>query len=257
MTRKFKALGLALIAVFAMSAVAASGAQAENIQHTFLSDSTTQNGSGQTTTNLTGFRDEGSEHIFTIDEGSVSTVCSEIVFEGPEVGSELDEVTVTPAYDSCTTSLGAANVTENHCAYVFDSDTTTHETPSGLKEDAPVDIECSGGSVLEIEVPSVGVKVSVGPQTGLHGVSYKEDEDPETEKDAVTVEATVEGIAWTCTPAFLCGLGGIPSSGTDGTYEGDTIVTGFEDDGEAQVETAKTTPNLTHGDPVNISLSTP
>jgi hypothetical protein len=95
-------------------------------------------------------------------------------------------------------------------------------------------------------------------QTGnenLHGVRYKNiKEDVETENgtvhkevEAITVEATVRGISWTCSPAFICGLGGIPSSGTDGTYDGNTVVTGYEDEGQPQEGTAKTTPSLTHG----------
>jgi hypothetical protein len=242
MTRKFKALGLALVAVFAMSAIAAASAQA--VDHTFKS--------GTSPTNFTGVAE--SEHVFTIDGGSVSTVCETILFEGTEVGAERDTITVSPTYDDCESApFGEAKVTENHCAYEFDSDTTKH---GGEVEHAPVKIECQN-SKIEIEVPSVGITVSVGAQENLHGVRYDNIVDPSTEKEAVTVDATVEGIAWTCAPAFLCGLGGVPSSGTDGTYDGEAIVTGFVDNGEPQEGTDKTTPELNHGAAVDVTMLTP
>jgi hypothetical protein len=246
MTRRFKALGLALLAVFAMSAVAAVGAQAENIEHTFNSEANP--------TNFTGTA-EG-DHVFTIGSGesTLSTECETIHFDGTETGTESDSVTIVPTYDKCTTSFGAAEVIENHCAYVFDSDTTTHGEPA--EEHAPVNIECASGNKFEIKVPSFGITVTVGPQEGLHGVHYTNVEDPETGKEAITVAATVKGIAWTC-DGFLCDLAA-GTSGADGTYTGDTIVTGFEDKGPAaENETAATTPELNHGAPVNISMSTP
>jgi hypothetical protein len=248
MTRKFKALSLALIAVFAMSALGAAAAQAENVTHTFKSDS--PNGK----TDLTGFQ-EG-KHVFTINgtsEEPVSTECASAKFEGTEVGEELDKLTVVPTYDECETSLGAAEVIENHCAYEFGSDTTTHTNPAGVH--AAVKVECVPNNTIEINVPGVGVTVKVGEQEDLHGVRYVNKEENEVE--TVTVEATVRNIAWTCSPAFICGLGGIPSSGTDGTYDGNTEVTGYRDDGGELGETAKTTPTLSHSLQVPITVTTP
>jgi hypothetical protein len=235
----------AILAATALSAVAASGAQAENVNHNFVSASPAER------TTLTGVAEN--QHVITIKGGSLSTSCESTAFDGTVIGGEVDELTLVPTYDDCQTSLGAAEWIENHCAYVFDTDTTTH----GADEvHAPMDIECASENTMEIKVPSVGITMTIGPQNDLHGVRFDNVEDPETGKDAITLDTTVSGIAWTCAPAFLCGLGGIGTSGTDGTYDGSVIITGFEDDGEDPGETGRTTPNLVHGDPVDVFMTT-
>jgi uncharacterized protein (DUF58 family) len=81
MNRKFKALGLALAAVFAMSAVAASAASAaefhSNKKHTILH-------AGQTTT-----------HTFTVGSGFGSITCTTAEFNGTAVNETEPTQTVT------------------------------------------------------------------------------------------------------------------------------------------------------------------
>jgi hypothetical protein len=125
MTR-FKTLGLALVAVFAMSAIVASAASAQKI--TTL---------GQSNVTLTG---TGGEQIFTT--GLAEVKCTGVTANVTGVSNEQGEITTAPSYTGCTLTEGGitrnAQVDMNGCAYVFTSTGTV------------VHIECSGSNVIKV-----------------------------------------------------------------------------------------------------------
>ena len=113
MIRNLKALGLALLAVFAMSAVAASGAMAQE-QTTIESD-------GSFT--LTGTDHEEVPHGFAFQEGEENEVECHGHYEGEATGggplsSPATSVTVHPTYTNCTfAKTFPATVTTDGCDY--------------------------------------------------------------------------------------------------------------------------------------------
>jgi hypothetical protein len=121
MTRNLKALGLALVAVFAMGAVIASAAQAQ--QGTLTS-------TGPVT--LRGVNEVGQINSLTAFGGEVK--CPNVVYTGHKVTetphkpipSGAKEVTITPHYGLCTGPAGVpATVDMNGCDYDFDLLETT------------------------------------------------------------------------------------------------------------------------------------
>jgi hypothetical protein len=244
MTRKVKALGLALVAVFAMGALVAQGAQA----HEFKAASAPAV--------ITGEFDPGppaSKDVFTIEEGAgLSVSCESGKFEGTQATSPTPSLTITPTYGSTTAPTGcvaagaAATVHTQHCAYVFSG--TTNEAG-----DAAVEVECEGASENEIlvTVPALGVTLHIAAQKPGGGVHYTNVETGGHKE--VTVTATAKEIKTTCT-----GLGCFFVGSTVKTkYEGKETVKGFKDTCSAASGTAKTTPSLAscEGEQTNVEVN--
>lgn len=242
---KFKAFGLALLAIGAMSAIAAQGAMAVT-NHSFESE--------QVVTVLTG--ESTNVHRFVATNRPIR--CNTATFTGTTKEKVADEVTVHPKYSGdCTVEGTGVSVTvdTDGCNYVFDSDTT----PNGEAEDAPVEIECEEGH--EITVTAPGCTIHVPPQK-VHGVSFANEGSGETADLVVT--ATVTGITYTVTELGFCFLLGL-GEGThhDGTYTGTATVKGFEDEGVIADNPGETTSNTTvgteykEGSQIGIKLITP
>ena len=142
MNRKFKALGLVLASVFAMSAVGAPAASAAD----FFSEVTPQTISGSQTTT----------HVFTTNAGTVS--CKKATFSGAATNGISETQTLAPDYSECT-AFGFINVPvhENGCAYVFNANGTT-------------EVECPSGKKIEITAPFC--TTTVGPQHLASGMSF-------------------------------------------------------------------------------------
>lgn len=213
MIRNFKALGLAFVAIFAMSAVAASAASA----HEFHSEGTpTIFSGGQTTTN-----------VFETGNGA-KVECSTATFQGTATGTEVDSVTVTPKYSGCTFLGEAATVTTNDCAYILDSDTNA----SG---DAAVEVECAAGNTIEVNAAGL-CTLKIGAQTVGGGVHYTNENSGSTR--SVVVETTAKEIKYSKTGAFCFLVSG------DGKYTGNVTVSGYVDNGNSGTST---TPNYSLG----------
>jgi hypothetical protein len=156
MTRNLKALGLALLAVFALGAI---GAQAGSA-HEFKSD-------GQRSV-ITG-KNVGA-HTFQIGAAGIVS-CANAKFEGTvDAGAgktEVDEITIKPTYTNCTFGGQVASVFFNDCAYVYDSDTSAD--PEG-GESATVKIECAANHSIEIH--TVNCTITIKEQTVPNGTTY-------------------------------------------------------------------------------------
>lgn len=225
MTRNVKALGLALVAVFAMSAVVAQGAAA--VDHTFTSNAAK--------TFLTATQ-EGN-HV--LKGGELESICKKASFTGEQSGETADKVSVKPSYSECEVpGLGGVTVVNSGCSYEFDSDTTTNPANTTAGESGIVNLKCTAGASITIDGP--GCDIIFGEKHGanvvnqeLHGVKYKDDAE---NANAITVEAHNFGIKYTTTGAF-CFLIGKANGGTysDGTYLGNATVTGFKNAGHTEV----------------------
>ncbi|MEZ5076450.1 MAG: hypothetical protein R2725_03295 [Solirubrobacterales bacterium] len=227
MQGNLRALGLALLAVFALSALAAQGASA----HVFTSDSESER------TVLTGRDEPETNNVLTVAGAEVQ--CENAHFEGTVEGSEANEVTVRPEYTDCLFAGNEAVVHTNDCAEILHSSTAEGH--------ATVDVECAEGDEIEVTVPVLGITITVAEQADLSGVHYT------NVAEGVTVEATLEGIHMVCIGNefwchFIFGSDTTAFAETSGLME----VVGYEDEGN---NGTATTPDYVEGQQVDIAVS--
>jgi hypothetical protein len=205
MSRNIKVLGLALVAMLAMSAVVASAASATAFS--FKAE--------KVPTQLTGKQHNGND-IFTTDAGKVE--CTEATYAGEQKVTPTNEVLVTPTYSGCT-AFGFANtpIDVNGCQYRF----TTVTKESGNFEGS-ADIVCPAGKV--IEVTAFGCTVTIGSQTGLKKVTYTNVGAGTTRE--VTVDVNLTGIVYVEDPGFFNTCANNKVTTSNGTYVGAGLVTG-------------------------------
>jgi hypothetical protein len=233
MTSKIKALGLALLAIGAMSMIAASGAQAASEFHV-------TNWQGNVI--VTGHQ-HATQHNFTLTNSGLKTVCENATVEGtPTVQVNqnnqvtFDEITLTPEYSGCQSQgpFGAeSTVHMNGCKYTVTSNATALT--------AQVDIVgCTANKKIQVTTGE-GCTIDVGEQAGTTGHitgTNIEEEVEGVKTHAVTAHITVETIQYQPTGAF-CILGQTQRS--DGDYTGTEILRAYEHLGEN--ETAQTMNN--------------
>jgi hypothetical protein len=218
MARNLKALGLTLIAVFAFSAMAASSASA-------IDTITGPAGTFPVTaTNLdSGVHTIGSLKI-TGPETSVE--CTITHFQSTaNISSGAGAIAVTPTYKGtkgvtphtthCASSVGTMDVDTNGCTYVLEGNTTnTDGTTQGKMW-----LNCPAGQEITVTLTEIGVTLHIHAQTPTEGgVTYTN-----LAGGKVTVKAQVTGTTYSCTPAFICGLGGIASEGNNADYTGAVV----------------------------------
>jgi hypothetical protein len=216
MTR-FKTLGLALVAVFAMSAVVASAASAN---FTTGTDSTTLTGSGGTQVFETG--------------GGAKVECTSASATITGVGTAQSELTGTPTYSGCTLTEGGitrnAEVDPMGCAYVI---TTTGQ----------IHIECSGSNVITVKAFIAGSFqqcFDVHPQTPTApNVHFTNQLDPATSKWDFTIVSTVTGITYERTS--VCKKEKAQENETNSAHYTGSITVTCEDGAGNPIDCTKTT----------------
>jgi hypothetical protein len=212
MIRNLKALGLALAAVFALSAVSASSAMAVTAPSaSFVA--------AEYPVSYTGTQD-GANHAVTFNGGVGVVTCTSSHFDAiGTFAKSTTYVSLTPTYSGCNTVMGAdkvnpTTVTHNGCIYSY----TVHEEVFGSMGDewkGDLDLECPVGvSGIEIHIWDTEAKHEnkeatkctflVKPQT-IKGVVYRN----ETANGDVTIEGkgmvfTIERTGGT---ADDCGVG--------------------------------------------------
>jgi hypothetical protein len=153
MIRNLKVLGLALVAVFAFSAMAASGASAQLKQGIL----TTENGGAVT---LDGKED--GKNFFkdpTLEEGKNPVECPGSTFVGHRaevtphelILNKATEATITPTFIACHSGAHKATVTMNECDFKFKIGTTTkaeEHSPYALT----ASVVCPKEKFIDIEV---------------------------------------------------------------------------------------------------------
>jgi hypothetical protein len=203
MIRKSKALGLALVAVLAMSAVVASAASASKFE------------SAKYPVNLTG--SQSTTHKFTA--GGTEVTCKSATFKGSASGASETQ-TIHPEYKECTAfGFLGATITTTGCDYKFHAGAETGTN----KHAGTVDVVCEAGKAIKVSASTCALEIK--GQNGLSAVSFL-NETSGANAGKVTVGANVASIAYTTTQdGFLCPLAGTGNF-NNGGYTGDTLVSG-------------------------------
>jgi len=212
MTRNFKALGLALVAVFAMSAMAASGASASS----FTAAEYPVHIQGADTS-------EGSSKFTSIAptitcNTATYTNTDPLTIESPYFEPEASEsLTISPTYENCKSGSREVTVTMNGCDYVF----TTQAEGQALTSD----LVCPAGKTVTIEIYNSGAHIDSNLWCNIHigGQSNLEGLTADTSGNNVRATGAVEKISATVTPgscSFGLHLTINTSLDTDATLEG-------------------------------------
>jgi hypothetical protein len=201
MIRNLKMMGMSLMAILAMSAIAAAGASAQS--QMFHSD-------GSPTTLKS---DALNAQVFSSPAGEVK--CNTVTLdEASFTGETLTTITAQPTYTNCKAFIPgevAASVDFSECDYKFTSDGPTH-------------LECEGGGSVHIRVTAFNLNCfDVEPQE-VSGVTYTNGEK-EGVSD-ITLDANVTGLKYV--EKGVCGSG---ETTENATYTGEVTVTGFNEGG--------------------------
>lgn len=203
MIRKFKALGLVLVAAFALSAVIASAAQATNGTLTTFPTTTVNSSGGQI-----------GEGVFTltdhkIGEGFATIRCKKATLTSTEANKDGDTtLRLHPVYSECPAFGLNSTVNTTGCDYIFHFTTTTGL--GGWHFDTT--IVCNAGSAIKITTATCEVVIESQSLSHTGEVTNSGDGIPETDMDlhfhtdftGLTYKVTKDGI-------------GCPLSGT-GTF---------------------------------------
>ncbi|HEX3359952.1 MAG TPA: hypothetical protein VHS74_03070 [Solirubrobacterales bacterium] len=201
MKRKLKVLGLAAFAVFALSAVIASAAQAATFTTTDGNYPVTLSGNqitGEVTTKTL------TKHEFTVDGGT--TTCTTASFAGTSGGAASSTQRLVPTYSGCKLfGLFNATVNMHKCGYLFHLSSATAAT---------VDINECEGTEIEISSGVTACVVTVPEQAGLGGITLANENSGTTTAIVATIDVT--GITYKENASCPSGT----NPGTNGTYKG-------------------------------------
>jgi hypothetical protein len=133
--RKIKTLGLTLVAILALTAVAASAASA----HEVTAGAYEANVSGeQTNTN-------------TLSNGVREVSCANATLTGALTAAS-PSLTITPVYTNCTGNAGTtATIDMNGCTYIL-----VPTAASGIANNASVTVNCTGTNEINVTIWATG-----------------------------------------------------------------------------------------------------
>lgn len=203
--RNLKVLGLAFVAMFAVSAVTAAVASADD----FTAE--------KYPVTLTG-KNLAANDQFIMTTGTVN--CKTASYTGT-VSAATTRVVVTPSYSNCTAFGFPAIIDVNGCRYEFN-------IGAGTTGDA--DIGCDIGTAITVTAISAGTvkcNVFISGQTLITGTMTYSNTGSGTTREVV-VNASLSGIDYSHvggTGVGACTFG----TGTNGTLNASGIVTGEED----------------------------
>jgi len=218
MTRNLKALGLALLAIFALSAIAASGAQAT--AGVFTWESGTQHLTVEH--DAEGGNPATGSQKFTTFVGQVQ--CQEMSGKVGVSGTESQEMTMqgvsfhNSGSTKCSGPLSSQPTFEmGNCDYKFTAGETVGET--GIETTGMTHIECTSGQIV---INGGGLcTIKVPAQSAMTGHIRYHTISPSL--TYMTIESTI--VKTTYDSEGLCGK---QTGRTDGTYNGNLIVKGFK-----------------------------
>jgi hypothetical protein len=226
MTRNLKVLGLALVAMVAMSAIVAQAAQAK-----FDTFRTYPGGNAFV---KIGVDPTAPKQEITLVPGGFTLTCEAFSTTGATISDKATEVTGEPHYGNCKNSLGGeAELNSDGCHTKLTSETDANEH-------AEVHLICGSEAGATspngpgITLKTAGATITITGGQTLRGVHYSNTTTaPFFEQERhmeITISTTVEKqVHFTCSPAFTCGIAGIPTSGTEGTIKGKKTMSGKED----------------------------
>src|SRR5215203_3750241 len=195
MNRKIKALGLALVASLAMSAMVASAAQAIEFHSTAAH------------TILTG--EQTTSHKFTVGSGFGAITCTTAKFTGTTTATTEASQKITPEYKGCKDSFGRT-------AHVTVSATYTFTPPAVATGEANVHLNGSGTVICDVKVET---------QTNNGIVYHNVASGVETTTNTTNVKTTTSGASLNC--------GVSDGAHTGGSYTGNSVVKGTDTEGKA------------------------
>jgi hypothetical protein len=152
MMRNLKVLGIALVAVFAMSAIAASMASADDLT------------SETSPVTLTGNQIAENNNVLSTTSGTVK--CKVASYTGASITTPTTTVTITPKYTECNVLgfLSHEPIDMNGCDYLL------HLGSGATATTATADVVCPVGKEITATAISVGTlkcTIHIPPQTGL------------------------------------------------------------------------------------------
>ena len=201
MIRNIKALGLALVAVFAMSAVVASGASAGTVE---------VEGGGETS--ISGAQ-EGT-HVFSVEGNKVE--CTTANFEAVgKTNNGATSIVVHPVYTGCSAfGFLEATVTTTGCNY-----TVTSGAVEAGKAAGTIVLGCGGGTIT---IVASTCTATVAGQTINNGLVLENKAGP---PQWVRLTATNSNVKTNKTKdGFLCPFNG--TGEVTATYTGNTSTVG-------------------------------
>ena len=217
MTRNLKALGLALAAVFAMSAVSAAGAQATVAHFT----------GGSEPTYLTAETDPGANphHIFNTEFGEWNCDMFEAEGQAAATGTtatftNIEEWGTTGDTGGPCEAFGLEmELNFNSCHYTFHAGTWNGTDATGTR-----DIQCTNaGDEIEVIVAGGGLcDVTIPPQNGINNITYTNAKTGNFEE--VTIHTTSNNIEYEGHGLFC-----EEEAFSNGEYEGTATIKGYSD----------------------------
>jgi hypothetical protein len=211
MTRKFKLFGVMAVAALALTAVAASVAQAAPEFHVESVPAT-----------ITG--EQTTTQKFETESGVVT--CTGATFHGTSTSLATTTQEIAPTYTGCK-AFGLLNSTvePNGCVYVF------HLTAGGVTPfPATVDVKCPAGAAITVKSSFTNCVITVGEQTGLAGVTFTNN-GSKTTRDLNVVLDITKKITYTQTGSNCGGGEGTFKEGTmtgGATVRADNTSTGLQ-----------------------------
>jgi hypothetical protein len=146
--RKIKTLGLTLVAIFALTAVAASAASAHEVTAGAYEANVSAE---QTNTN-------------TLSNGVREVSCANATLTGALTAAS-PSLTITPVYTNCTGNAGVtATIDMNGCTYIL-----TPTAASGIANNASIKVNCTGTNEINITIWATG-KTHTEPKLCTLGV---------------------------------------------------------------------------------------
>jgi hypothetical protein len=222
MKTRFKTLGIAIVALFAMTGMSAfAGSTASAAEFKCDVEPCT----------ITGEKDL--EHLPHLVIGTGLTIsCEEDVLEGTTATRNFKQLTLKWTWGKCTSSVGSATVKFNHCDLKVTSET--------ISEHGQIHIECAGED--KIEYVSGGCTVKIGPQT-ITGARYTNKESGGKRHITMTWTSPLTYTKSGLTCGFISGAA---------EFTGAYTLKCYRDLGVAPSGTEATTPPaLKHGEQVN------
>lgn len=248
MRGNLKALGLALLAAFAMSAVAASAAHGTTAKFTAAEYPAVATGAqeGQPT---------NSDNYFEATPNR-KTECHVATYEAT-LAAASTELTVTPHYTQCSSSILDVTVDLNGCHFTFKTGaihSTTEVTGTATvncAEGKEITITAGGAPTCIIHIPGDNTVPGSPKNVNLTGVTFTNIANGD-----VTVDVDITNqihYTDTDTQPILCPFMG-ESTNANGSFRSTVLVEGFKETKHGTNSTGNT--SYEHGAAVNIDVKT-
>lgn len=218
MSRNLRTLGLALVALLALTAVATSTASAKAFE--FWSD-----GGGFTV--FKGETEEMVDEKLVFDGGELQ--CKQAIYEGSQGGEKTAALIVEPLFENCTFGTLAADVHVNECKFKFDQDNNTENG----KFDVETKITCGVGKEITItaeEGATVACTIHIPEQELGTGAVFTNKVNAENIKH-YEVDISLSSIKYSQTAGAGSKKCATADNTNNGTYTTTAIIRGYAEGG--------------------------